>query len=293
MLLVCAGCKFSVDALQGIGDVAGSDLAVADDLAMGGAGGGGGSDDLALLVDMAMPPAPPDLVPDPCAGAPALGAGNVAAQCVIGTPPTIDGNLTDWPTASFLPMTKTTSAQANGTWDVAGIANDTNSSARYMVRWDLQYLYVAVSISDDVQNTPNPPGSQLSENDAVEIFIDAGHEQSNTYDANDWQFVYSADQNKVYAQLTLKQGWPSGMHEAWSKTSPAWSLEAAIPWSFLGGTPALGRLVGFDLKLDDNDSGTTRQRDLILFYNPGNGNGGCTAPNCRADAFGTVQLQGR
>ncbi len=290
MLLVCAGCKFTVDALKGIGDVAGSDLGVADDLAVG--GGGGGSVDLATPVDVALPAGPPDLVPDPCAGAPALGSGNTAAQCVIGTPPTIDGKLDDWPTASFLPMTKTTSAQANGTWDVAGIANDINSSARWFVRWDLQYLYVAVSISDDVQNTPNPPGSQISDNDAIEIFVDGGHERSNTYDGNDWQLVYSADTGKTAAQLTIKT-WPSGTQEAWSKTSPSWILEAAIPWSLLGGTATLGRLVGFDLKLDDNDSGLTRQRDLVLFYNPGGGNGGCTAPNCRADAFGTVQLQGR
>ena len=292
MLLVCAGCKFSVDALKGIGDVAGSDLAVADDLAMGGGGGGGGTDDLAMLVDMAMPATPPDLVPDPCAGAPALGNGNLAAQCVIGTPPTIDGNLADWPSASFLPMSKTTSAQANGTWDVTGIPNDTNSSARYMVRWDLSYLYVAVSVTDDVQNTPNPAGSQISENDALEIFVDGGHEQSSTYDGNDWQLVYSADQSKTAAQLTLKQ-WPSGTQEAWSRTSPSWILEAAIPWSLLGGTATPGRLVGFDLKLDDNDSGSTRERDLILYYGQANGNGGCTAPNCRTDVYGTVQLQGR
>ena len=293
LLLVCAGCKFSVHALTGVGDV--GDLAVADDLATGGGGGGGGgsaSDDLATIVDMAMAAGPPDLLPDPCAGAPALGSGNVAAQCVIGTPPTIDGNLADWPTASFLPMTKASSAQATGTWDVTGIPNDTNSSARWFARWDLSYLYVAVSITDDVQNTPNTMPSQLSENDAIEIFVDGGHEQSNTYDGNDWQLVYSADQQKVAAQLTVK-GWPGGTHEAWSKTSPAWTLEAAIPWSILGGTASLGRLVGFDLKLDDNDSGTMRERDLILYYGNANGNGGCTAPNCRTDVYGTVQLQGR
>ncbi|HEX6837596.1 MAG TPA: sugar-binding protein [Polyangia bacterium] len=292
LLFVCAGCKFSVHALTGIGDVA--DLAVVDDLATGGGGGSGGggtSDDLATILDLAMPAGPPDLVPDPCVGAPALGNGNVAAQCVIGTPPTIDGNLADWPINSFLPMTKTTSAQATGTWDVAGIPNDTNSSARWLVRWDLSYLYVAVSVTDDVQNTPNPAGSQISENDAIEIFVDGGHERSSTYDGNDWQLVYSADGAKQAAQLMLKS-WPAGP-EVWSRTSPSWTLEAAIPWSILGGTASLGRLVGFDLKLDDNDSGTMRERDLVLYYGQANGNGGCTAPNCRTDVYGTVQLQGR
>jgi len=292
LLVLCAGCKFSVDALKNLGDTTGGDLAVGApaDLATG---GGAADVDLATLADLAAPAAPPDLLADPCAGAPSLGNGNVAAQCVIGTPPTIDGNLADWPTASFLSMTKATAAQANGTWDVTGIPNDTNASARYFVRWDLSYLYVAVSITDDVQNTPNSTGSQLSENDALEIFVDGKHDQANTYDSNDWQLVYSADTQKVAAQLTITQ-WPAGTHEAWSRTSPAWTLEAAIPWSILGGgTISPGKLVGFDLKLDDNDSGTMRERDLILYYGTANGNGGCTAPNCRTDVYGTVQLQGR
>ena len=289
LLLVCAGCKFSIEALTGVGSAAPGDLAVAGEHD----GGVAAPDDLAVAVADLVPPGPPDLVVDPCAGAPALGAGNVAAQCVIGDPPTIDGDLSEWPLASFLPMTKTTSAQANGTWDVTGIPNDTNSAARYFVRWDLQYLYVALSITDDIRNTPNPVGSQLSENDAVEIFVDGQHTRSSSYDGTDWQLVYSADAQKVAAQLTVTP-WPSGTHEAWGGISPAFTVEAAIPWSLLGNNAAApGRLVGFDLKLDDNDSGTTRERDLILYYNPGTGNGGCTAPNCRADAFGTVQLQGR
>ena len=292
MLFVCAGCKFSVDALQGIGAVGGDDLAVSqpDDLAVD------PMPDLATL-DLTMPSSPPDLVPDPCVGAPALGSSNLAAQCVIGTPPKIDGDLSDWPLAQFVAMTKATSAQANGTWDVAGIPNDTNSSARFFVRWDLTYLYVAVSIADDVRNTPNT-GSAISNNDALEIFVDGQHDRATSYGSDDWQLVYSADKQQVAAQGTVVT-WPAGTVEKWGGKSPAWTLEAAIPWTVLGSNAAApGRLVGFDLKLDDND-GTSmpdpsvRERDLIYYYNPGPGAGNCSAPNCRTDAFGTVQLQGR
>jgi len=288
MLLVCAGCKFSVDAIKDPGPIGDLDLAVADpgDMAIAAVG------DLDP-VDLTVLP-PPDLTPDPCAGAPPLGVNNIAAACVIGQPPTIDGDLSDWPTAQFLPLSKTNAAQANGSWDTA-IANDANSSARYFVRWDLTYLYVAISIADDIRETPNPPGSQLSNNDAVEIFVDGNHSRSNSYGSDDWQLVYSADAAKVASQGTVVT-WPSGTHEAWGGTSPAFTVEAAIPWSILGGSAATpGRVVGFDLKLDDNDgdNGATRDRDLILYFNPGSGNGGCSAPNCRTDAFGAVQLQGR
>jgi hypothetical protein len=62
----------------------------------------------------------------------------------------------------------------------------------------------------------------------------------------------------------------------------------------LGGTAAtLGRVVGFDLKIDDNDQGDAqRDRDLVMFYTASSA-GTCAAPYCRTDAFGGVQLQGR
>src|SRR6185312_3070892 len=129
-------------------------------------------------------------------------------------------------------------------------------------------------LADDVQNTPNPEGAQLSENDALELFVDGGHEQANSFDNNDWQLVYSADEQKTAARGTNVGivTWPMTAKQAWSRTSPAWTLEAAIPWSILGGgTISPGKLVGFDLKLDDNDSGTMRERDLILYYGTANG----------------------
>jgi hypothetical protein len=285
--LVCAGCQFSLRALDNVGTGDVPDLAVADavDLAVG---------DPIDLATADLTAVVHDLTVDPCAGAPALGVNNIAAQCVIGNPPTIDGNLADWPLAQFLPMSKTTSAQANGTWDTA-VANDTNSSARFFVQWDTTYLYVAISIADDVRNTPNTGTTALSNNDAVEIFLDGNHSRATSYGSDDWQLVYSADKQRVASQGSVVP-WPAGTLEMWGGTSPAWTLEAAIPWSALGATAGsglLGRVVGFDLKLDDNDVGTVRDRDLILFYDVGNGGGSCAAPNCRTDAFGAVQLQGR
>jgi hypothetical protein len=281
MLLVCAGCRFTVDAIEGLG--APDDLPAADpvDLAA--------SEEPDLgATDLAT--APGDLVPDPCGSAPALGAGNVAAQCVIGKPPVIDGDLADWPLAGFLAITKSSAAQNSGTWDTA-VPNDANSSARYFVEWDLSYLYVAVSVTDDVRNTPNVP-PQLTDNDAVEVFVDGKHDRVATYDNDDWQLVYSADAQKAAGQINVVS-WPAGTHEAWGGTSPSWTLEAAIPWSILGGAPtAPGRVVGFDIKLDDNDAGSTRDRDLVLFYDAPSG-GQCQAPYCRSDAFGAIQLQGR
>ena len=147
------------------------------------------------------------------------------------------------------------------------IPNDTNSSARYFVRWDLTNLYVAIAITDDTRNSPNVTDSQISNNDAVEIFVDGAT-----------RALVELRRQRLAARVRHQHEegggagqpvvtFPTGMQEAWGGTSPSWTLEAAIPWSILGASAAApGRLVGFDLKLDDNDTGTVRDRDLILYY---------------------------
>lgn len=293
LFLLTVGCRFSVSSLTGTA-TGGDDLAAAPgDLATV------DSADLATATataDLAGPPPPPaDMTIDPCANPPALGNGNLAAQCVIGSPPVIDGNLADWPPSLFHPMTHaTTGVVATGSWSGSAATDDPDLSARWAVRWDLDNLYVAVSVVDDVRETPN--ATALTQNDCVELFVDGLHNRTTTYGADDWQLVYSADQKSGSYKDGLAAALPNGtvMQKAWSGQSPNWTLEAALPWSMLGGTaPALGRVVGFDLKLDDNDSGlTTRDRDLVMFYTAASG-GSCTAPYCRTDAFGAVQLLGR
>lgn len=291
VLLSCAGCHFRVDALPG-GATAVDDLAVGDvdlgtvdpaDLAAGSSG------DLAGVVA--------DMTFDPCANPPALGAGNVAAQCVIGNPPTIDGNLTDWPPGLFAPLTRSTPGVITTTpsaWPGPAATDDADSSARWAVRWDLTYVYIAVSVVDDIRKTPD--ATSLTQNDCVELFLDGLHDRTQAYGGDDWQLVYSADGKTATYQDGQAAAVPNGVtvQTAYGGSSPDFTVEVAVPWAMLGGTAAtLGRVVGFDLKLDDNDSGlTTRDRDLTLFYTAPGG-GSCTAAYCRTDAFGAVQLQGR
>ncbi len=272
------------------------------DLATGASGGGGGDDlatapgdDLASAPgsDLAMVAGAGDLA-DPCANPPALGAGNLAAQCVVGNPPTVDGDLADWPSNLFTALTKATAAQADGTWGTDPASNDATLSGRFAVRWDLGYVYVAVSVTDDIRNTPNS-SPYVTDNDAIELFFDGQHDRSISYStADDWQLVYSEDSQLEEAQNTIGNNWPAGTaQKVVLGSGAAWTLEAAVPWSALGTSASLGKLIGFDIKIDDNDGGLPRARDLVMYYDAGSGGGSCAAPYCRTDAFGTVQLQGR
>lgn len=285
LALLVGGCRFNLHAIDDVSPSVSVDLATAaavPDLSAG----------IGVADDLATAPAL-DLASDPCANPPALGGGNLAAQCVIGNPPTVDGNLADWPPlAQWTSARRASAALSGGSWQNDPSQDDPDCSAKFFVRWDLSYLYVAVSVTDDIRNVPNsPPG--LTDNDAVELFFDGLHDRSQAYGDDDRQLVYSADKAKMAAKDGNAASWPAGTVEKWGGTSPAWTLEAAVPWSALGGTPAtLGRVVGFDVKLDDNDGGFTRARDLAEYYAAPSG-GACSAPYCRTDAFGAVQLHGR
>jgi hypothetical protein len=290
-VLSFGGCRFNVDGISGNGGA--TDLAHGDDQ-------GAGEFDLAgVVVDMAgQPPtdlatAMVDMTPDPCGS-----AGAIAAHCVIGSPPTVDGNLADWPDNLFTRMTHSTQGvitSSGSNWQGNPADDDDDLSVRRAVRWDLTNLYVAIAVTDDKRETPN--NTLQTQNDAAELFLDGLHDRKTTYDAdNDWQLVYSAD-GRTPAAYHGGNGamFPSGAQQAWGGTSPNWTLELAVPWSALGNAPVtVGRIIGFDVKDDDNDDGNMmRQRDLIMYYVAGNGGGTCAAPYCRTDAFGAVQLQGR
>lgn len=284
--ILTAGCRFSVAAIDGVGGDAGQPRGV--DLGAGGTGGNGPAPDLG---------AAPDLLVDPCAGpAPTSDAHRLGAGCAIGSAPTVDGDLSDWPAALFVSVTHATAADATGAW--SGVT-DQDLSARIAVRWDLQNVYVAVAITDEDRQTP---ATTLTENDACELFFDGAHDRTIDYGHDDLQLVYTADRRTgAYQGLdgnggSVSLAWPAGAEQAWrdGPDGASWTLEAALPWAALGGEAALGRVVGFDLKLDDNDGGgATRDRALVLFDEAGPGGGPCRAPYCRTDWFGAVQMMGR
>jgi hypothetical protein len=247
VLLGVGGCRF---VLQGLPLTA----APAD-----AGGGGGGQPDLLAAGDLA-PPAP-DLL-DPCAGAPPPPAGALAAACVIGAPPTLDGKLDDWPAARFLPITRAAADYNEGAWPDGAPADDATLSGRFALAWDARALYIAVRVTDDVR-VVSP--ANINNRDSLELFLDGDHDRAATYGPDDHALTISADGNAMDFNV-----YPTGsvLRVADDGGSPAgWVLEAAIPWSQLGGAAAtVGRVVGFDLRLNDDDTGaavTVPDRALV------------------------------
>jgi hypothetical protein len=136
-------------------------------------------------------------------------------------------------------------------------------SAAWRSSWDDQNLYVKVNIIDDrhVKDSAKPWAD-----DSIEIYIDADASRKSRYDGwNDFQLTYRLNDQR----LTLGGRTPSkkihAVKHRMVKLPNGYQLETTIPWNTLNVRPKSGHRVGFDIQVNDDDSGD--QRDAKLAWN--------------------------
>ena len=146
--------------------------------------------------------------------------------------PTIDGDPSD---AVWL-LDRSIAKPASGTL---------NNTASFGLLWDDAYLYIGVSMKDAAIFT-NQANNYL--NDGVEIYFDTDN-NGGTPSATDRQFILV-----VGAAAWEKGNNTAGVKYASKTTATGYGIELAVPWAILGGKPALGKLVGFDIGYNDSDN---------------------------------------
>lgn len=187
-------------------------------------------------------------------------AGQVDANNVS-SPPTIDGNLNE----SGWSLITTASKNTIGT---------PNNTVTFGAMWDNTNLYIGVKVLD--ANLFNDSANTW-EDDGVEVYIDANHNHSTTYDAFDRQFV------KGYNDTGLSSiGSTTGVVHAWAAIAGGYNVELAIPWSNLGITPTAGMMIGLDVGNNDDDNAGTRESQLVWWGTVNNYN--------NTSGFGHVSL---
>jgi cellulose/xylan binding protein with CBM9 domain len=294
---ILGGCIFGIRGLPA--HDATPDLATPSD-------GAGAPADLAS--DAAM--AAPDLLPDPCASSTPLDGGVAAGVCVIATaPPVIDGVLDDWTGVPFVPISFTTAdvhvntnSPRLGAWP-ATPAVDANLSAAFALRWDQANLYVAVRVTDDIRAFIT---SAITDSDSVELYLNADANPGAAADGpNAYQLSFTVDNRFAAFRDGNSISVPGGTtiaHATMLGSGGNWTLEVKIPWTLLGFASAgAGRVVGWDIDINDDDSGTQRDRWLVWKDAPlasgGNAcmcnNGDLCLPYCDARNWGRLVLAGR
>ena len=149
------------------------------------------------------------------------------------------------------------------------VINTSDNQVTTRMTWDNNYLYVGVLVWDNhgYTNTLYNDSPEIWNDDAVEIFIDPLNTKLPYFDENlHRQILVKYSTSGVPPQVSVR-GNSNGIIAASQIVNSAiyiggYSVEVAIPWSNLGISPQVGMYMGFEVAVDDDDDGGTRDSQL-------------------------------
>ncbi|MFL5728888.1 MAG: sugar-binding protein [Cytophagaceae bacterium] len=151
--------------------------------------------------------------------------------------PVIDGSIDAvWSNYAAFPLGKIAVGSFSGASDL---------TASFRIARDAVNLYILVDVTDDILRND---GAANWQKDGVEIYIDMGNDKNGYYIPNsDYQYGFVWGVSTAQPGVTFAQTTKSG--------NLGYIMEIMIPWSTLNGAPSAGDFMGFDLHVEDNDSG--------------------------------------
>jgi hypothetical protein len=141
---------------------------------------------------------------------------------------------------------------------VGNLPDNEDFSGEFRALWDHQYLYMLVTVRDDIKALDSP--ERHFWDDGIGFFFDPNNDKSPAVTEDDLSFDYIRDAKEIQE---LKRGKTTGIDFAQLDTDDCYQLEIKFPWTLLGITPKQGHRIGFELHLIDDDDGHWRESKLI------------------------------
>lgn len=174
----------------------------------------------------------------------------------LNTPPTIDGDWSEWKDVA-------TEYPANiVTFGAGNRQNDDDLAVSFYVGWDNNNLYIAVKVRDD-RYVQNATGANIYQGDSIEILLDTKLEEDFFYASlspDDFQLGINPGRPDPSGTREAYLWFPSNIAGTRSSVTIAarqeeglYRVEAAIPWTVFETTPANGKRFGFVISASDND----------------------------------------
>lgn len=123
------------------------------------------------------------------------------------------------------------------------------------VLWDEDNLYVRIQVSDSSRSVT---GENPWEQDSVEVFVEESFDRSTSYETGAGQYRVNAEGEETFGEMTDNTSIESVVFE----TEEGYVVHMAIPW--VESSPASGDSIGFDLQINDADSGS---RESVAVWN--------------------------
>ena len=197
----------------------------------------------------------------------------------------IDGDLSEWKGARPVTMGARSrivvGAGKKGVW-----SGPRDLSAQILSQWDDAHLYFAVRVTDDRVVLNRRPERMIYQGDCVELFFDTRLGEdflAPFYNSDDVQVLFAPAPKGVVKTSVSPYGGgrkvrKADLRAAFRQDRRGYVMEVAIPLSCLPELRArVGRLIGFDVALDDLDSEKPGEiRKIQMAWSGGDDN--CTNP---------------
>lgn len=158
----------------------------------------------------------------------------------------VDGGLADWGRDAFVDL-------GLDDWDGPTVyGSEVDVAARAGARWSPSDLWIAVEVTDDMQDNDRPDAS-LYEGDSIQIAFDPGLDRTTGYDGDDVELTFAlvGGATRAYRfQGTGGTGWEAVVQRRGARTT----YEIRLPSSVIpGATFREGAVLGFSILVNDAD----------------------------------------
>jgi hypothetical protein len=181
-----------------------------------------------------------------------------------GSPVVIDGVLSEWDPLIY---------SANNV-----VFGSTGNTAKFSLKWDSEYLYLAVQVTDSSFNQNSSGGADLYKGDSVEFLLDTnlkGDYCDTGMSSDDYQFGISpgntltpVENPTSWLWYPLSKAGAKVISTASTAVAGGWIMESRIPWNIFGITPSGSEYYGFAFSVSNDDHADKVQQDSMISTDP-------------------------
>jgi hypothetical protein len=155
------------------------------------------------------------------------------------------------------------------------VFGSTDNTAVFSLKWDSEYLYLAVQVTDNSFNQNSGGGADLYKGDSVEFLVDTnlkGDYCDTAMNSDDYQFGISPGNTLTgllgnptsYLWYPLSKAGAKVITTAATPFTGGWIMESRIPWNVFGITPSGSEYYGFGFSVSDDDHADKVQQDGMI-----------------------------
>jgi Ig-like domain from next to BRCA1 gene/Carbohydrate family 9 binding domain-like len=139
------------------------------------------------------------------------------------------------------------------------VFGSTDVTARFTMKWDSEYLYVAAIVTDATFQQDTGGGANMYKGDSLEILLDTnlkGDYCDTGMSSDDYQLGISpgsgASSPNAWLWYPLAKTGEKVILASAGLTGTGWQIIARVPWNIFGITPAGGEFYGFAFSVADD-----------------------------------------